>query len=136
MSINKGELLKQLRKNYNYTLDEVGEKIGVSKQTLYKYENNIITNIPSAKIEALAKIYNTSPAYIMGWEDHWQDTSTDEGYYTATEVAELAEAARINPDLRVLFSASKKLSKESMKKTLEYIKFLKAQESNDSDFSE
>ena len=40
-----------------------------SKQTLYKYENNIITNIPSDKIEAAAKIGNVSPAYLMGWDD-------------------------------------------------------------------
>lgn len=65
---NIGSLLKQLRINNKYTLDEVGKIIGVSKQTLYKYENNIISNIPSDKIELLAKLYNVSPALIMGWD--------------------------------------------------------------------
>lgn len=64
-----GSLLKQLRINNKYTLDEVGKIIGVSKQTLYKYENNIISNIPSDKIELLAKLYNVSPAFIMGWDE-------------------------------------------------------------------
>lgn len=45
-------------------------KINVSKQSLYKYENNIITNIPSDKIEAIAKIGNVSPSYLMGWENN------------------------------------------------------------------
>ena len=40
-----GDRIKNLRINNKMTLEEVGEKIGVSKQTLYKYENNIITNI-------------------------------------------------------------------------------------------
>lgn len=66
--MNIGSRLKKLRLDKNMTLDEVGTKIGTTKQTLYKYENGIVTNIPSDKIEALAKIYGTTPAYIMGWE--------------------------------------------------------------------
>lgn len=69
MSFNRGALLRGLRNQAGLTLDEVGEKIGVSKQTLYKYESNIVTNIPSDKIEALANLYQVSPAYIMGWNE-------------------------------------------------------------------
>lgn len=68
MTTNKGDRIKNLRINNKMTLEEVGEKIGVSKQTLYKYENNIITNIPSDKIEGLARVFNISPAVIMGWD--------------------------------------------------------------------
>lgn len=39
MTTNKGDRIKNLRINNKMTLEEVGEKIGVSKQTLYKYEN-------------------------------------------------------------------------------------------------
>ena len=52
--MNIGSRLKKLRLDNNMTLDEVGTKIGTTKQTLYKYENGIVTNIPSDKIEALA----------------------------------------------------------------------------------
>lgn len=76
MSLNdKGSLLRSLRLQHGYTLDDVGDHIGTSKQTLYKYENNIITNIPSDKIEALAALYGVSPAHIMGWEDLVDDSS-------------------------------------------------------------
>lgn len=64
-----GDRLSQLRDKYNYTLDFVGERIGTTKQTIYKYETGIITNIPVDKIQALADLYEVSPAYIMGWED-------------------------------------------------------------------
>lgn len=63
-----GNRLRALRKENAYTLEYVGGLIGVAKQTLYKYENDIITNIPSDKVEALAKIYDVDPAYIMGWQ--------------------------------------------------------------------
>ena len=49
--------------------------IGTSKQNIYKYENNIITNIPSDKIELMAKIFNVSPCYIMGWDQTTSDRS-------------------------------------------------------------
>lgn len=63
-----GEKIKQLRSNMNISQVDFATKIGVSKQTLYKYENNIITNIPFDKIEDIARIANVSPAYLMGWE--------------------------------------------------------------------
>ncbi len=62
-----GARLKELRLQKEYTQEYVGNIIGVSKQTLYKYENGIVTNIPSDKIEALAKVYGVTPDYIMGW---------------------------------------------------------------------
>lgn len=67
--MTKGERIKKLRLNYNYTLDEIADKLGTSRQTIFKYENNIVTNIPSDKIEQLALIFNVSPAYIMGWDE-------------------------------------------------------------------
>lgn len=65
--MNKGERLKKLRLEHGYTLEEIGKKIHVARQTYFKYENNIITNISTDKIEALAEIYGVSEAYIMGW---------------------------------------------------------------------
>lgn len=65
-----GERIKELRTNLGLSQVDFADKINVSKQTLYKYENNIITNIPSDKIEAAARLGNVSPAYLMGW-DSW-----------------------------------------------------------------
>lgn len=67
--MDKGRLLKLLREAKQIRLTRAAELVGVSKQTLYKYENNIVTNIPSNVIEKLASLYDTTPGYIMGWED-------------------------------------------------------------------
>lgn len=63
-----GDRIKELRKNKDMSQVELADSVGVSKQTMYKYENNIITNIPSDVIERIAKILNVSEAYLMGWE--------------------------------------------------------------------
>lgn len=64
-----GERIKKVREKTGMSQVDFADKINVSKQTLYKYENNLITNIPSDKIEAVAKVGKVSPAYLMGWED-------------------------------------------------------------------
>ena len=71
--MTKGEKIKELRKDIGLSQVELARKIGVSKQTLYKYENDIITNIPSDKIMRLSKELGSTPAFLMGWyEDKYQ----------------------------------------------------------------
>lgn len=65
-----GNRIKRLRIDSNLTQEEVGKIIGTSKQTLHKYENGIVTNIPSDKIETLANLFDVSPSYIMGWDNN------------------------------------------------------------------
>lgn len=63
------EVIKFRRKECGLTLDDVGKKIGVTKQTVQKYENGVISNIPSDKIELLARALRCTPSYLMGWTD-------------------------------------------------------------------
>lgn len=67
--MTKGERIKRKRELLRISQTELANRIGVSKQTLYKYENNIVTNIPSDVIEKISQNLNCTPAYIMGWDD-------------------------------------------------------------------
>jgi len=64
-----GEKLKFLRKSKGMSLEQLAEIIGISRQTVHRYENGTITNIPHDKIEALARALDTTPAKLMGWEE-------------------------------------------------------------------
>ena len=68
-----GQRIKNMRLKNNLTQDDLAAQMNTTKQTIHKYENGIITNIPSSKIEALANILNTTPAYLMGWTDEIND---------------------------------------------------------------
>ena len=59
--------LKKLRKARGFTLDELAAKIGTSKQTVHRYENGTITNIPPEKVELMAEALGVTPAQLMGW---------------------------------------------------------------------
>jgi len=64
-----GERIKGLRELQGLTQSELADSIGTIKQTVYKYETGLITNIPSDKIEKIAALFRTTPAYLMGWEN-------------------------------------------------------------------
>ncbi len=65
--------IKKKRKERKMTLEDVAKIVGVTRQTVQKYESGVVSNIPSDKIELLAKALHTTPAYIMGWESDEQD---------------------------------------------------------------
>ena len=64
-----GERIKKLRIERGLTQGELGDGVGATKQTIYKYESGIISNIPSDRLELLSIVLHTTPAYLMGWED-------------------------------------------------------------------
>lgn len=64
-----GERMRKRRENLGLTQVSVADKAGISKQTLYKYENDIVTNIPLPTISKIAEVLNVSESYLMGWED-------------------------------------------------------------------
>ena len=63
-----GERIKLAREKIGMSQVDMADKIGVSKQNLYKYERGLVTNIPSDKIELIGKLTGVSPAYLMGWD--------------------------------------------------------------------
>ena len=67
--VTVGDRIRQVRQEQDVTQQELADYIGVSKQAVYKYENNIVTNIPTDKVDAIAKRLRVSPAYLMGWEE-------------------------------------------------------------------
>lgn len=67
--MDKGKVIKELRLRNDMTQEELAKYLGTTKQTIYKYENNIVTNIPSDNIMKLAKLFNVSPLVIMGIDE-------------------------------------------------------------------
>lgn len=85
-----GERIKKMREALGITQTELASQTRISKQNLYKYENNIITNIPSDKIEIIAKKLGTTPAILMGWNTPNETTSSKEttssdGFYSSND---------------------------------------------------
>jgi len=64
-----GDRIKLARNAKDLTLEELSEKLNLSRQTLSRYETGVIQNIPSDNIELIAKTLDVEPAYLMGWQN-------------------------------------------------------------------
>ena len=64
-----GQRIRTARERKDMTLDEVAKRCHTTKQTIFKYENEIVTNIPYDKIVLLATALDVSPSYLFGWDE-------------------------------------------------------------------
>ena len=71
-----GQRIRIARERRDLTLDEVAKRCNTTKQTIFKYENEIVTNIPYDKIVLLSNALDVSPSYLFGWEEK-KDSPSD-----------------------------------------------------------
>lgn len=64
-----GERLKSARQYRGYTVEELSQKIDVSKQTISQYENGIIENVPFEKILSLSNTLDFPYQYFIQKSD-------------------------------------------------------------------
>ena len=92
--MNIGERIRGRRDELGISQIELAEKIGESKQTIYKYESGVITNIPISKLELIAKVLNSSPAYLTGWEEDKKEAAADRNSTMSEEELQMLEQFR------------------------------------------
>lgn len=64
-----GSRIKAARESKRMTQEELGAACGTTKQTIFKYETGLITNIPLDRLEKIADVLDIPPASLMGWDD-------------------------------------------------------------------
>lgn len=73
MSIT-GQRIKKRRKQLQMSADDVANLLGVSRSTIFRYENGYIEKVPANILEKLAEILKTTPAYLIGRQGYYTDT--------------------------------------------------------------
>lgn len=75
--MNMGQKIKMLRENKGMTLEELGNKVGVGKSTVRKWETGMIANMRRDKISKLAKALGVSSSYLMDWDENLTEDNAD-----------------------------------------------------------
>ena len=112
------ERIKELRLAAGLTQEELGEKIGLQKSAIAKYENGRVENIKRSTIQAMADLFGVKPSYILGFDEEEEEPA---GYYLDQEAAEIAQEVYDRPELKMLFDASRKVSAEDLRFVVEMI---------------
>ena len=64
-----GERIRLRRQELRISADELANRLGKNRATIYRYESNDIENLPISIVPELAKALCCSEAYLMGWQD-------------------------------------------------------------------
>lgn len=67
METRVGNNIKNARTAAGISQTDLAKRVGVSKQTLYKYEAGIVSNIPLDKIEEISRVLRVPAADLVGW---------------------------------------------------------------------
>ncbi len=94
-----GDRIRLLRESQGMKQEQLGKCLGVSKQTVSNWENgNIMPAVD--RLEQMIKLFNTTPNFIFGFEDH--STLDLDGL----SEAEIAHVYMIVNDLKALHKAA------------------------------
>ncbi len=64
-----GQRFRDCRIAAGMSVDELAERIGKNRATVYRYEKGEIEDVPTQVIGQLAEIFGVSPGFLMGWEE-------------------------------------------------------------------
>ena len=122
--------IKELRLAAGLTQEELGEKLGLQKSAIAKYEKGRVENIKRSTIQAMAELFGVSPSYVLGFDDEQPDAQP---YYLDPETAQLAQELYTRPEMRVLFDASRNASKEDIEQVASILEKLSQKQDNKND---
>ena len=63
-----GERISQRRKELGISADDLADAIGVSRSTIFRYENGYIEKVPMSNLAPIAQALHTTVEYLMGWD--------------------------------------------------------------------
>lgn len=123
MSKTIGERIKTAREAKGMSQEDLGKSFGATKQTVYKYETGIITNIPLDNLEKIAVTLGVSSAYLAGWENTEEYRALHriaEDMYTTKAPGRRAED--LSAEELEIVSILRKMSPEQLARELAYLR--------------
>lgn len=106
--MNIGQRIKQRRKHLRLSADELASKIGKNRATIFRYENGDIENLPLDILEPIAEALETTPQYLMGWDEEKIEQKND-------DIADIVIKLRTDDEFLELVKTLNSLDKEKIK---------------------
>lgn len=125
-TMNFLDIVKKLCKENNISISKMEKDIEISKGASYKWNNSK----PSLKtINKIAEYFGVTVDYLITGEKE-----EEERYYLNPETSKLAQEVFDDPELRILFDASRDLSPEDLQAVITMVKALQRKEKGENDF--
>lgn len=113
-----GDRIKRRRELLGMSQDELAKKLGYKNRSSINKIELGERNLTQSKIKAIADALDTTPAYIMGWDDEEPDPEE-------VELNEYLEMLRTRPEMRMLLKTAKNATKEQVEANIQFIESLR-----------
>lgn len=113
LGMTTAEKIKALRKSFGFTQTELGEKLGVKKNAVSKWETGRVDDIPASKLKAMAALFDVQVSYLVDNEN------------ADDELQHYLESLKNRPEMRMLFKLSDNCTKEEVEQAVRIIEALR-----------
>lgn len=100
-----GQRIKLAREKKGMTLEEVAKLCDTTKQTIYKYESEIVKKIPYDKIVLLSNALSVSPSYLFEWDEK-EEQPADVGELSDAEINLIKLFRRLPEEVQASYPAA------------------------------
>ena len=87
-----GSNIRYFRELKGLSQIELAEKIGETRQTVYKYETDKVQTVPYHKLERIASVLACTPTELMGWASQAYSVHEEAAPYLTEEETRLLGA--------------------------------------------
>lgn len=122
--MNSVERVKKLCKKNKIPISKLERDLGFSNGYIGQLRKGVF---PDDRLAKIADYFGVSIEYLMTGEEK-------ENYYINPETAKLAQEVFEDPELRILFDASRDLSPEDLQAVITMVKALQRKEKGEDEF--
>lgn len=112
--MNVGQRISTRRKELGLSADKVAAYLKKDRSTIYRYESNEIEKLPTSVLEPLAKVLQTTPAYLMGWTNNPHEDENGKSGRT-DEITPKPDSVELENDV-IIYNRNGKIVKRKMSK--------------------
>ncbi len=87
--MSMGDIIKTNRIRLGLSQGQLGERVGVNKAAVQKWESGAVENIKRSKIKQLSEIFGITPTELFGWSDEFAEKKHDNVSGTLSAIKEL-----------------------------------------------
>ena len=122
--MNSVERVKKLCKKNKIPISKLERDLGFSNGYIGQLRKGVF---PDDRLAKIAEYFGVSVDYLMTGEEK-------ENYYINPETAKIAQEVFEDPELRILFDASRDLSPEDLQAVITMVKALQRKEKGEDEF--
>ena len=102
-----GDRIRKRRKELGMTQEELAKKVGYKSQTTIGHIEDGTNNVTLPKVEILAKALQTTPGFLMGWDQEEEERQYIEKIIGMIKRLDAEDRGRVEERISILLEQDK-----------------------------